>query len=89
MPPWYNIYLNDKKGITMSFHSVKIDDSFYSLAKVHAEAEHRTISSQVAYWAKIGKIALENPDLPINFIKDILLAKNLKNEAETFVFRDE
>lgn len=73
----------------MSFHSVKIEDGFYSLAKRHADAEHRTISSQIAYWAKLGKVALENPDLPIDFIKDMLVAKNLKEEAEPFQFRTE
>lgn len=73
----------------MSFHSVKIDDTFYLLAKRHAEAEHRTISSQIGYWAKIGKVALENPDLPIEFIKDILVAKSLKAEAEPFEFKED
>ena len=73
----------------MSFHSVKIEDSFYSLAKRYADAEHRTISSQIGYWAKLGKIALENPDLPIDLIKDILIAKSLKDEAEPFDFRTE
>lgn len=73
----------------MSFHSVKIDEEFYALAKRYAEVEHRTISSQIAYWAKLGKIALENPDLPIELIKDVLIAKNLKEEAEPFEFRTE
>ena len=73
----------------MSFHSVKIEDSFYLLAKRHADAEHRTISSQIGYWAKIGKVALENPDLPIAFIKDVLIAKSLNDEAEPFEFRTE
>lgn len=73
----------------MSFHSVKIDDTFYQLAKRYAEAEHRTISSQVGYWAKIGKLALENPDLPVSFIKDMLIAKSLRAEAEPFEFREE
>ena len=72
----------------MSFHSVKIEDGFYSVAKLHAHAEHRAISSQISYWAKIGKLALENPDLPISFIKDTLIAKGLKDEAEPFHFRD-
>ncbi|MCE2706819.1 MAG: ParD-like family protein [Proteobacteria bacterium] len=73
----------------MSFHSIKIEDSFYTTAKLHANAEHRTISSQIGYWAKIGKIALENPDLPVSFIKDILIAKHLKDEAELFIFKNE
>lgn len=73
----------------MSFHSVKIEDAFYDIAKRHANAEHRTISSQISYWAKLGKLALENRDLPISFINDILIAQSLKDEAEPFKFRVE
>lgn len=73
----------------MSFHSVKIEDEFYTVAKRHAIAEHRSISSQVGYWAKLGKLALENQDLPITFIKDILIAQSLKEDAEPFEFRSE
>ncbi len=88
MPLRYN-YIKLKKRLEMSFHSVKIDDVFYNLARRYAEAEDRTISSQIGYWAKIGKTALENPDLPIDFIKEILLAKHLKDDAEPFVFNEE
>lgn len=73
----------------MSFHSIKIEDEFYNIAKRYAAAEHRTISSQVGYWAKLGKLALENQDLPITFIKDILVAQKLKEDAEPFEFRAE
>ena len=71
----------------MSFHSIKIEDEFYTVAKRHAIAEHRSISSQVGYWAKLGQLALENQDLPVTFIKDILFAKNLKKDAKPFKFR--
>lgn len=73
----------------MRFHSIKIEDKFYTVAKTHAIAEHRSISSQVEYWAKLGKFALENQDLPITFIKDILLAQSLKDDTEPFEFRVE
>lgn len=73
----------------MSFHSIKIEDEFYAVAKRHAIAEHRSISSQVGYWAKLGKLALENQDLPVTFIKDILLAQHLKEDSEPFEFRAE
>ena len=71
----------------MRFRSVKVDESFYDIAKCYAVAEHRTISSQISYWAILGKLSLENPDLPINFIRDILVANNLKEVAEPFKFR--
>jgi hypothetical protein len=41
---------------------------------------------QVAYWAQIGKIALENPDMPVEFIRDVLFAKQ-RGEFEPFEFR--
>jgi hypothetical protein len=32
---------------------------------------HRSTSGQIEYWAKIGQLAEENPDLPFSFIQDI------------------
>lgn len=70
-------------------HSVKVDEDLYQRARSYAKAEHRTISAQVTYWAEIGKIALENPDLPTSFIKDILIAKQTKEEFEPFEFSND
>lgn len=63
--------------------SIRIDKVFYDYAKRIAKAEHRTISSQIEFWAKVGKCALENPDLPIEFVKDILIAQ--QEPTEIFV----
>lgn len=41
-----------------------------------ARSECRSIPNQIEFWAKIGKCALDNPDLPVEFIKDILISKN-------------
>jgi len=54
---------------------VHIDDNLYDLAKSHAIAERRTIAGQIEFWALIGKAALDNPDLPIDFVRDLLVAK--------------
>ena len=54
---------------------VRIDDDLYEQAKAHAQAERRTIAGQVEFWAMIGKAALDNPDLPIDFVKDLLVAR--------------
>jgi len=64
---------------------IRIDKELYEQAKRTAVAESRTVPLQITYWAKLGKIALENPDLPIEFIRDILMAKNMK-EHEPFTF---
>lgn len=54
---------------------VRIDDQLYALAKAHAHAERRSIAGQVEFWAMIGKAALDNPDLPIEFVRDLMLAR--------------
>ena len=54
---------------------VRIDDRLYELAKAHAQVERRTISGQVEFWAMVGKAALDNPDLPIDFVRDLLVAR--------------
>lgn len=66
---------------------IRIDEELYNQAKRTALAESRTVPLQIAYWAKLGKLALENPDLPIEFIRDILIAKNM-NEHESFSFEE-
>lgn len=54
---------------------IRIDETIYQEAKKVAAAEFRSIPNQIEYWAKLGKCALDNPDLPIEFIKDIIFSK--------------
>ncbi|CAM4482903.1 MAG: hypothetical protein LEGION0403_FIIPPAGN_02498 [Legionella sp.] len=69
---------------------IRIDESIYYDAKKVAAAEFRSIPNQIEYWAKLGKCALDNPDLPIEFIKDVLLSKlQDKSLAEPFQFEGE
>lgn len=65
--------------------AIRIDKELYEDAKRTAESEFRTVPLQIAFWAKIGKIALENPDLPIEFIRDMLVAKGQKSEPFDFM----
>ena len=53
---------------------MRIDKETYERAKVEAAIEHRTIAGQIEYWAKVGRTAIDNPDLPIYFIIDVLAA---------------
>lgn len=53
---------------------VRISDELASEAKIKSKVEHRSMTSQIEYWATIGKVAEENPDLPFSFIKDTLMA---------------
>ena len=68
---------------------VRIDTDLYDQAKLHANAERRTIAGQIEFWALIGKAALDNPDLPIDFVRDLLVAKAEGNSLATpFVPQD-
>lgn len=68
---------------------IRINEDIYNAAKSTAKAECRSITGQIEFWAKIGKCALENPDLPIDFIKDVLVSKNQdRSLAEEFSFDD-
>lgn len=52
--------------------AIKLSDELVTDATMHGNAQHRSAPRQIEYWARIGKLADENPDLPLGFIKDIL-----------------
>lgn len=54
--------------------SVRLDDEFVTEARVHAEAESRSLPKQIEYWAKIGQIMIDNPDLSYELVRESLLA---------------
>ena len=63
--------------------SIRIDQTLYNQAKHDAAAEHRTIAGQVEYWAKLGRAALDNPDLPVSFIAESLASMAEPHEDAT------
>ena len=66
--------------------SIKISDDLYRVAKWTAEAENRSIAGQIEFWAKIGRAAMDNPDLPVDFIRETLVAKALdRSLGEPFI----
>ena len=54
---------------------VRIDDALYDQARAQAHAERRTIAGQIEFWALIGRTALDNPDLPIDLVRELLMAR--------------
>jgi hypothetical protein len=54
--------------------ALKLSDELIEIAKPHAAAEHRSVPKQIEYWARLGKAVEDNPELPLQFIKDTLLA---------------
>ena len=58
----------------MSSVSVRLDESLISAARIAAKTEYRTVQGQVEFWAKVGRAALDNPDLPASFIAESLMS---------------
>ena len=61
--------------------SVRLDDEFVANAKVYAQTEDRSLPKQIEHWAKIGKIMIENPDLPYEFVRETLISTAEANEG--------
>jgi hypothetical protein len=68
--------------------SIRIEQSLYDQAKAEATIEHRTIAGQIEFWAKVGRAALDNPDLPVSFVAEALAALGEpRDQATPFVRR--
>ena len=63
--------------------SIRIDHRLYEQAKAAAATENRTIAGQVEFWAKIGRAALDNPDLPVTFVAESLASLSEPREQST------
>ncbi len=62
--------------------SIRVSNALYDQAKLDAVVDHRTIAGQIEYWARIGRAALDNPDLPVTFVAESLAAlAEPKNQA--------
>jgi len=66
---------------------IRISDELAREAKTRSSVEKRSLTSQVEYWARIGRIAEDNPDLPFAFIREVLIAQEeSKQEREEYAF---
>lgn len=54
--------------------SIKLSDELIADASSYGKALQRSPPRQIEYWARMGKLAEENSDLPLSFIKETLVA---------------
>ena len=54
--------------------AIQLSESLTEEAKPCAQATHRSVAEQIEYWARLGKVAEENPDLPIPMLQDMLVS---------------
>ena len=55
--------------------AVKLSSSIVDDAKIVAKVLSRSVAGQIEHWARIGRIAEDNPDLTYEMIKSILIAQ--------------
>ena len=68
--------------------SIRINQDLYELAKQDAALEHRSIAGQIEFWARVGRAALDNPDLPVNFVAESLASMaEPREQSQPFVAR--
>jgi hypothetical protein len=65
-------------------HTVKLSDELVSEAKRIAALQHRSVPKQIEHWSRIGRLVEQNPDLPYQFIMDILASRNETPEPFEF-----
>lgn len=67
---------------------VRLDEELVKAARSAARAEFRTLQGQIELWAKVGRAALDNPDLPASFIAESIMGMaEPRDEATAFVPR--
>ena len=71
--------------------AVKLSGDIVSAAQIMSKVLNRSVTGQIEYWAKIGKLAEENPDLNYDMIKNILISKQevRLEQLEPYSFLDE
>ena len=54
--------------------AIQLSEVLIEEAKPYAQEMHRAVAEQIEYWARLGKVAEENPDLPIRMLQDMLVS---------------
>ncbi len=68
--------------------SIRINQDLYEQAKQDATLEHRSIAGQIEFWARVGRAALDNPDLPVSFVAESLASMaEPRDQSQPFVPR--
>ena len=72
----------------MATTSVRLDQALVEKATIMAKALNRTPPKQIEHWAKIGEIMEDNPDLPYQFVKQVIIgaAEREAGKLESYDF---
>ncbi len=71
----------------MSTIAIRLPSNLIEQATKYASVNLRTVPKQIEYWAMLGRCAEDNPDLPLEFIKECLLANEDINQGNVSEFK--
>ena len=54
--------------------AITLSELLIEEAKPYAQAMNRSVGEQIEYWARLGKVVEENPDVPIPMLQDMLFS---------------
>lgn len=66
----------------MATASVRLNQKLIDKASLTGKAVNRSASQQIEHWVKIGEMMEANPDLPYEFVKQVLIAKTEKEAGK-------
>lgn len=66
----------------MATSSIRLDQNLVEKAAIMAKALNRTTPKQIEHWAKIGEIMEDNPDMPYELVRQVIIAKAEKEAGK-------
>ncbi len=67
--------------------TIELSEELISNATRYSHILPRSVPEQIEHWAKIGRIAEENPDMPYEFIQGILIAMDEVAEEDVVDYK--
>lgn len=74
--------LNNQRRTVMATASIRLDADLVEKASIMAKALNRTTPKQIEHWAKIGEMMEDNPNLPYEFVKQVIIARAEKEAVK-------
>lgn len=62
--------------------AVRISTPLADKAKSRSRAMHRSVAKQIEYWAQMGEILEDNPDLSFSILQEILIGREEARNGE-------
>jgi len=69
--------------------AVRVSEDLDAAARKFSRIDHRSVAGQIEHWARLGKYAEENPDLPYTLIKEILVGLEELDQGEKTEYKFE